>query len=71
MYVDILLTGSDSTALAEAKKNLKRHFVCKDMEKPKFFLGIEVTFKNMGYFCLRGNMQGDWPFWGANLLTLQ
>ena len=31
---DILLTRSDSVALAETKEYLKRHFVTKDMGKP-------------------------------------
>ena len=32
---DILLTESDSVALAETKEYLKRHFVTKDMGKPR------------------------------------
>jgi len=44
VYVNnILLTGSDSVALTETKKYLKRHFVT-DMRKPKYFLGIEVAY---------------------------
>jgi len=45
VYVDILLTESDSVALAETKKYLKRHFVMKDMEKPKYFIRIKVAYK--------------------------
>ena len=41
---DILLTESDSVALAETKEYLKRHFMMKDMEKLKYFLGIEVAY---------------------------
>ena len=37
---DILLTESDSDALAEIKEYLKRHFVTKNMGKPKYFLRI-------------------------------
>ena len=50
VYVDdILLTGSDSVALAEIKKKyLKRYFITKDMGKPRYFLGIEVTYKKHG-----------------------
>jgi len=49
VYVDdILLTGSDSVALTEIKKYLKRHFVTKDMGKPRYFLGIEVAYQKHG-----------------------
>jgi len=49
VYVDdILLTGSDSVALAEIKEYLKRHFVTKDMEKPRYFFGIEVAYQKHG-----------------------
>ena len=42
VYVDdILLTGSDSAGIMEAKMYLKRHFVIKDIGRPKF----EVTHK--------------------------
>jgi len=44
IYVnDILLTGSDSVGLLYVKEYLKRHFVTKDMGRPKYFLGIEVA----------------------------
>jgi len=47
VYVDdILLTGSDSVALAETKEYLKRYFVTKDMRKPRYFLRIEVAYQN-------------------------
>ena len=42
MYVDILLTESDSVGLVETKY-LRHHFVTKDMDKPKYFLGIEFA----------------------------
>jgi len=48
MYVDILLTGSDSVALAETKKYLKRYFVTKDMRKSRCFFGIEVAYQKHG-----------------------
>ena len=45
VYVDdILLTGSDSTGIVETKMYLRRHFVTKDMRRPKYFLRIEVTY---------------------------
>ena len=44
VYVDdILLTGSDSAGLLETNQHLKRHFVTKDMRRPKYFLRIEVA----------------------------
>jgi len=43
VYVDILLTGSDSAEIVEIKMYLKRHFVTKDMGRPKYFLKIEVA----------------------------
>jgi len=44
VYVDdILLTGSDSVEIVENKMYLKRHFVTKDMGRPKYFLGIKVA----------------------------
>jgi len=43
VYVDISLTGSDLAGLLETKKYLKRHFMTKDIERPKYFLGIEVA----------------------------
>jgi len=45
---DILLTRSDSTALAETKEYLKRYFVTKDIVKPKYFLRIEVAYQKHG-----------------------
>ena len=44
VYVDdILLTRSDFVGLVETNEYLRRHFVTKDMGKPKNFLGIEVA----------------------------
>ena len=51
VYVgDILLTSSDSAGLLETKEYLKRNFVTKDMERPKYFLGIEVAHKKHSVF---------------------
>ena len=45
IYVDdILLTGSNSTAIVETKKYLRTHFVTKDMDKPKYGLDIEFAY---------------------------
>jgi len=44
IYVDdILLTDIDSAGIVETTIYLKRHFVTKDMGRPKYFLGIEVA----------------------------
>ena len=43
VYVDLLLTGSDTAGILETKKYFKRHFLTKDMGRPKYFLGIEVA----------------------------
>ena len=46
VYIDdILLTESDSVASAETKEYPKRHFVMKNMRKPKYFLEIEVAYQ--------------------------
>ena len=51
VYVDdIFLTGSDLAGLLETKEYLKRHFVIKDMGRPKYFLGIEVAHQKIVYF---------------------
>jgi len=44
VYIDdVLLTGSDSAGIVKTKMYLKRHFVTKDIGRPKYFLGIEVV----------------------------
>ena len=46
VYVDdILLTGSDSAGLLETKEYLKCHFVTKDMDRPKYLLGLKLHIK--------------------------
>ena len=40
-----MLTGSDLAGLLETKTYLKRHLVTKNMERSKYFLGIEVAHK--------------------------
>ena len=45
VYVDdILVTGSDLTGIQRTKDHLQKHFVTKDMDRPKYFLGIEFTY---------------------------
>ena len=42
VYVDdILLTESDSAGIEESKT--KKHFVTKDLEHPRYFLGIKIA----------------------------
>ena len=45
IYVDILLTSGDLAGLLKTKQYLKCHFVTKDMERPKYFLRIEVAYQ--------------------------
>jgi len=46
VYVDdILMTGSDSIALAEIKEYPKRHFVMNEMGEPKYYLGLKLPSK--------------------------
>lgn len=45
---DILPTGTDPTSLAKTKEYLKHHFVTKDTSKPKYFLGIKVSYHKHG-----------------------
>jgi len=53
VYVkDKLLIENDSVALAEKKKYLKRHFMTKDMGKPKYFLRIEISYQKHGLLLL-------------------
>jgi len=42
-YVDILLTGDHPGGLLETNVYPKRHFVTKDIERPKYFLRIEIA----------------------------
>ena len=73
LCVDILLTRSDSVALAETKEYLKRHFVTIDMEKPRYFFGIEVAYQKHGLFMSQRKHDSSRKLacWGANLLALQ
>ena len=44
VYVDdILLTGSDAAAISNTEY-LRTHFVTKNMDRPKYFLGIEFAY---------------------------
>lgn len=45
MYVDdILLTDSNTTWISQTKEYLRKHFITKDMGKPRYFLRIEFAY---------------------------
>ncbi|XP_074336065.1 uncharacterized protein LOC141673233 [Apium graveolens] len=44
VYVDIILTGSDSSAISELKLHLDQAFHIKDLGRLSYFLGIEVGY---------------------------
>ena len=45
VYVDdILLTRNDTTGIVETKEYLRKYFITKDMERPRFFLEIEFAY---------------------------
>ena len=49
VYVDdIVLIGSDNLGISLLKQHLCRHFQTKDLEKLRYFLGIEVAQSNSG-----------------------
>ncbi|KAL0419427.1 UNVERIFIED_CONTAM: Retrovirus-related Pol polyprotein from transposon RE2 [Sesamum radiatum] len=48
VYVDILITGSDIDGIEEAKTYLQKHFVTKDLGRPRYFLGIEIAHSKHG-----------------------
>ncbi|KAL0344087.1 UNVERIFIED_CONTAM: Retrovirus-related Pol polyprotein from transposon RE2 [Sesamum angustifolium] len=49
VYVDdILITGSDLVGIEEAKTYLHKHFVTKDLGRPRYFLGIEIAHSKHG-----------------------
>ena len=49
VYVDnILVTGSNRIGVDESREFLKKHFVTKDLGKPRYFLGIEIASANDG-----------------------
>ncbi|KAK4381553.1 hypothetical protein Sango_2956800 [Sesamum angolense] len=51
VYVDdILITGSDVVGIEEAKTYLRKHFVTKDLARPRYFLEMEITHSKHGVF---------------------
>jgi hypothetical protein len=50
LYVDdMIITGSDSTAIDEVKRHLFHEFEMKDLGPLRYFLGIEVASSSDGY----------------------
>ena len=51
VYVDdIVLTGSDHHGISELKQHICHHFQTKDLDKLRYFLGIEVAQSNNSIF---------------------
>ncbi|KAL0368883.1 UNVERIFIED_CONTAM: Retrovirus-related Pol polyprotein from transposon RE1 [Sesamum calycinum] len=49
VYVDdILITDSDIVGIEEAKTYLRKHFITKDLGRPRYFLGIEIPHNKHG-----------------------
>ena len=49
VYVDdILMIDSDKAGIDESREFLKKHFVTKDLGRPKYFLGIEIAHAKGG-----------------------
>ncbi|KAL0345521.1 UNVERIFIED_CONTAM: Retrovirus-related Pol polyprotein from transposon RE1 [Sesamum radiatum] len=79
VYVDdILISGSDIKGIEKTKEYLQQHFVTKDMEHPKYFLGIEIAHsKNEAYSDAdyvgsrndRISSFGYCTYFGGNLVT--
>ena len=46
VYVDdILVTRSDTTRISQVKSHLQKHLNIRDLDTPKYFLGIEFAYK--------------------------
>ena len=46
VYVDdIIITGSDDAKVAATKANLAQHFVTRDLSPPRYFLGLEIAYR--------------------------
>lgn len=47
---DIILTGNSELLIAKIKTALQQEFDIKDLGKPHFFLGLEITYVPSGVF---------------------
>ena len=46
VYVDeIIITGSDDAEVDATKAYLAQHFVTRDLSPPRYFLGLEITYR--------------------------
>ena len=46
VYVDdIIITGSDDAEVAATKAYLAHHFVTRDLSPPRYFLGLEIAYR--------------------------
>ena len=46
VYVDdIIITGSDDAEVAATKAYLAQHFVTRDLSTPRYFLGLEIAYR--------------------------
>ena len=45
---DIIITGNDQDGIQKLKQHLFTHFQTKDLEKLKYFLGIEIAQSSFG-----------------------
>ena len=44
----MLMISNDVSEIEEAKEYLKKHFITKNMRKPKYFMGIKFTYNKRG-----------------------
>ncbi|OMO65350.1 Integrase, catalytic core [Corchorus capsularis] len=60
LYVDdIIITGSDVQGIAKLKNYLSQHFEMKDLGHLTYFLGLEVTSNDSGYFLSQAKYATD------------
>ena len=46
VYVDdIIITGSDNAEVAATKAYLAQHFITRDLSPPRYFLGLEIAYR--------------------------
>ena len=46
VYVDdIIITSSDAAEVTATKAYLAQHFVTQDLSPPKYFLGLEIAYR--------------------------
>ena len=55
----MIITGDDSSGIADLKKSLSLHFEMKDLGTLKYFLGLEVTSSESGIFLSQAKYASD------------